>query len=168
MVGDGEVEYDEASDALDGESGSEDGEQVYHVPDHPGAYTVDAGPAEFSDLEAQSDGSEGGRHEDVESEEEERPARKRARRAVISDESDEGESDEGDEGPVRKRARRAVVSDESDEGESDEGESDEGGNIGKGKDESEDKDEDDEGDIRKAPVRRRARRAVVSEDEDDE
>lgn len=164
VVDDGQIEYDEdGSDPLDADSGSDDGEPGYHVPDHPGAYAVDAGPADFSDLEPDSDGSEGGRGANAKSEsEEEGPSRKRARPTMISDDSDEGESDEGEEGPVRKRARRAVVSDES---ESSEGEED-----GKAtdKNEQEDDDEDDEGVVRTAPVRRRARRAVVSEDDDDE
>ncbi|KAL2114650.1 hypothetical protein VUR80DRAFT_2630 [Thermomyces stellatus] len=161
VVHDGLVEYDEDhSDGLEGESEAEDtdGEQDHPTLDHPGAYTVDP-PAEFSDLEPESDeetsdvGRQGSGDDESGDESGTRqvPVRSRLRRTVVSEDEEDEEHEDGEDedddvrrAPVRSRARRTVIS------------------------EDEDEDEGDDDDAGQAPVRRRGRRVVVSEDEDED
>lgn len=188
VVHDGLVEYDEEnSDDLEGESGAEDtdGEHGGHPAfDHPGTYTFDS-PAEFSDLEPESDGETGdagGQENDDEESDEDGatrvPVRSRPRRAVISedeDEDEEGDEESGDEdgdvrqASVRSRTQRPVISEGEDDDEDSDG-SVQAPTTRNGSREqhvviSEDEKEDG---ADQAPVRRRGRRAVISEDEDED
>lgn len=154
VVDDDLVEYDEdGSDALDGESGGEesDGEPGYPTLDHPGADTLGA-PANFSDLEPESDegageegeqGSEDGDESGSEGDVREVAVRSRARRMVMSDEEEDDDEDTR-QGPAGRRGRPVVIS------------------------EDEDEDEDDGEDARPGPARRRGRPMVISEDEDED
>ena len=156
VVDDGTVEYDEmGSDPPDGES-EEDygyGGHAHASFDHPGAYTGDP-PAEFSDLEPESD--EGAVQDSDDSEGggsvRQVAVRNRPRRAVISDDEDDEDEEESEDGeedvrqaPPRSRARPTIISEDEDEDE-----------VG------------DDDDASQPPTRRRGRRMVLSEDEDDD
>lgn len=185
VVHDGLVEYDEEnSDDLEGESGAEGTDEEHGHPtfDHPGAYTLEA-PAEFSDLEPDSEeetrgagGQESGDEESDESGARRVPVRSRPRRAVISEDEDEGDEDDkessDEDGDVRQASARnptqhTVISDDEDE--------DEDGSVQAPTERNRSRtqrtvisdDEDDNG-AGQARVGRRGRRTVISEDEDDE